>query len=208
MVKRHYEISTMNLPSNFVPCSLKGCRCPVYLWGHAPKFLTYVSSQPPEPRHSEGGQPCHPADLDCDKRRLAISSQSTLDNRALLDCRMSHVYSPYALAASNLFWGMFTIYRLYQPSHLSSLQWTGANPCYACPIPKLAYYILYNPLPAGLVEIWFWCTLEVSWKQTRRKSLQTWRESICHCPWRGFPKPNPSRYGPYFSHWLRRWHGR
>ena len=74
--------------------------CVYSLWGHATKILTSVMSHPHEPRHSEGGQPCYPADLDRDKRGLAVSSQSTLANKALLDCRMSHIYSPYGLAAS------------------------------------------------------------------------------------------------------------
>ena len=41
---------------------------------------------------------------------------------------------------------MCIIYWLYQPSHLPSLQWTGANPCYVCSIAKLEYrYICLSP---------------------------------------------------------------
>ena len=55
---------------------------------------------------------------------------------------------------------MFIIYWLYQPSDLPSLQWSGANPCYVCSIPKLQFlsYTCISP------QDWWRYDSDAPWK--------------------------------------------
>lgn len=57
-------------------------------------------------------------------------------------------------------------------------------------------------LSAGMVEIWRWCSLESSRKQTRPYTIQGLRETIWYHS-RGIQLwKNPTRYSSYLSYWI------